>query len=110
MYKRQGWLYQRPEDKNLNPERDLFDRTDPKAASIYLPYAEAELNEEGEPVDGIHAVKLGDTYYNYDDNRRSFSHVDAGLEMCIRDSSAPSRGKGNGSKEFISPSLDRLKA
>ena len=28
-----GWLYQRPEDKNLNPERDLFDRTDPKAVS-----------------------------------------------------------------------------
>ena len=75
-----GWLYQRlNQGTYANLEKDQFDPMDPNALSIYLPYEEAQLDEEGNPEAGVHTVKLGDTYYKYDEGRRSFEHVDTGL-------------------------------
>ena len=73
------WLYARREPGQwLNLEKDVFDYTDPAAASIYLPYERAETDENGKPDPNLHTIRLGDVYYDYD-AQRTIEHVDAGL-------------------------------
>ncbi|MCD7907312.1 MAG: hypothetical protein LUH04_06455 [Clostridium sp.] len=73
------WLYARRDPGRwLNLEKDVFDYTDPAAASIYLPYEQAETDENGKPDPNLHTIRLGEVYYDYD-AQRTIEHVDAGL-------------------------------